>query len=95
MVVRNKIDLSFLIGFIVVFFLVISTIVVSANSNEGYISITIADGDTLWDIAREYEGLYQMSSVQFINWVASNNDINKNVILPGQEITIPVKQDRR
>lgn len=92
----SKLDLSFCIVFFTVFILAISSVAVVASpiDKDEYLEITISEGDTLWEISREYNDLHNMESIKFIEWVSKVNEIEKSYIIPGQKILIPVKLEK-
>ena len=61
------------------------------TSTEEYLKITVADGDTLWNLAEEYEEYHRLSHYEFIKWVEQNNEITASRIFSGKELMIPVK----
>lgn len=62
------------------------------NINEEFISITVKEGDSLWELSKVYADEHQLSSKQFINWVKKTNEID-DTINAGDSIIIPVKTD--
>ncbi|WP_449622129.1 cell division suppressor protein YneA [Robertmurraya sp. Marseille-Q9965] len=60
--------------------------------NEEFISITVEEGDSLWELSKAYADDHQLSSKQFINWVKKTNEIDDNINV-GDSIIIPVKAD--
>jgi LysM repeat protein len=81
--------------FLLIIFLFIGTIIL-INSNEDpaeYITIQINEGDTLWNIAQEYEEYTSYSTSNFIKWVKlNNNSIHTASLTIGKKIIIPVKK---
>lgn len=55
---------------------------------DEYLTITVKEGDSLWELASMYE--HSLSDKQFINWVKKENNIN-NKIVAGESIIIPIK----
>jgi len=64
------------------------SIVNGADSGPSYINVTVEKGDTLWDLAKEYNkgGDIRM----FIHQVRELNDLSGSVIIEGDVIKIPV-----
>ncbi|MFP7296209.1 LysM peptidoglycan-binding domain-containing protein [Neobacillus niacini] len=62
----------------------------NSNVDEEFVTITISEGDSLWEIADEYSQQHSFSNHEFISWVKRHNDIEGDKIFPGEEITIPV-----
>lgn len=62
---------------------------------EDYKVVVIGNGDTLWNLASDYEGHYRGTKEHFIKWVEKNNSIgNVENLKVGQEIIIPVDRDK-
>lgn len=59
--------------------------------NDNYLSITVSEGDSLWELANQYSNEHQLSPEEFINWVKKNNQMNENLSV-GESILIPVKK---
>ncbi|MGG5253685.1 cell division suppressor protein YneA [Neobacillus sp. SM06] len=74
-----------------------SALIIYFQSNsfhkENYVNITIAEGDSLWKIAKEYSQTSSFSHDQFISWVKKHNQIEGDLIYPGEKIAIPVKNN--
>lgn len=60
---------------------------------EEYMSVTVEEGDTVADIAGEYEE-YGLTKHEMIDWIEKNNRISMGELEPGNEIVIPVTKDR-
>lgn len=79
---------------LVVLSILASLILVLTNGDtveEKYISVTINEGETLWDLCKDYADKHSLSEAEFVSWVEETNDINGNVLLVGDEIYIPVE----
>jgi hypothetical protein len=63
----------------------------SIASDDAYITVTIEEGQSLWEIAQAYAGEHNLSESQFVSWVEKENGIEGEVIYPGDEIMIPVE----
>ena len=59
-------------------------------NHESYIKITVSEGDSLWDLANQYASEHSLSDSEFINWVQQQNDIEGDIIYPGDELLIPI-----
>ncbi len=59
-------------------------------SNDEYMTITVSEGDTLWEIAEELSPQLSLTSKEFVQWVEKNNSIYADRIYPGDELVIPV-----
>ena len=60
------------------------------SSNEEFMTITVREGDTLWEIAEELSPQVSLTSKEFVKWVEKNNAIYADRIFPGDELVIPV-----
>lgn len=58
---------------------------------DNYLKITVESGDTLWEIANVYAPDSNLSKKQFIEWVNKQNAIEDNLLHPGDELIIPIK----
>ncbi len=54
-----------------------------------YTSITVAEGDSLWSIAREYMGTHYASAHDYIKEVVNMNSLKDDTIYTGQHLVIP------
>ncbi|AIE59767.1 cell division suppressor protein YneA [Bacillus methanolicus] len=63
---------------------------VKVANSEGYLKVTVKDGESLWTIAEKYSNRHGLSSDEFISWVERTNGINGDKIYPGEELVIPV-----
>lgn len=75
----------------------VACIMIVANTGEAdsseYLSVTVKNGETVWEISNEYAGSYSMSKKQFIKWVEQQNNISANNISAGKKILIPVREE--
>jgi LysM repeat protein len=58
---------------------------------DNYLRVTVESGDTLWELANVYATDSNMSTKQFIDWVNEQNAINDNLLHPGDELIVPIK----
>ncbi|EIJ81401.1 cell division suppressor protein YneA [Bacillus methanolicus PB1] len=63
-----------------------------ANS-EGYLKVTVEEGESLWTIAEKFSDRHGLPSDEFISWVERTNGINGDNIYPGEELVIPVLEN--
>lgn len=63
-----------------------------SSINENYLSITVEEGDSLWQLSKSYSSEHQLSPEEFINWVKKNNQIDEE-LFAGESIIIPVKKN--
>ncbi|GGJ56776.1 LysM repeat protein [Anoxybacillus voinovskiensis] len=57
---------------------------------EKYVEITVAPGDTLWDLANKYDTSHHLSTNEFIDWVMDVNHLPNEKIVAGEKLVIPV-----
>lgn len=73
----------------------IACIMIVANTGQPdsskYVSVTVKNGETVWQLSNEYAGSYNMSKKQFIKWIEDHNNVAANNISAGEELVIPVK----
>ncbi|MGB3368939.1 MAG: LysM peptidoglycan-binding domain-containing protein [Acidaminobacteraceae bacterium] len=72
--------------------LFISLAFADSNSPKQYVQITVASGDTIWSIASEFNYKYfenQKDIRKIIHYINLENQINSNLIYPGDQILIP------
>lgn len=69
------------------------SIIFSAQTNKSatdkYLSIEVAQGESLWKISQKYTEEHNLSQQQFINWVKKANKID-DTIYAGDTLVIPV-----
>ncbi|MBE7029224.1 MAG: LysM peptidoglycan-binding domain-containing protein [Clostridia bacterium] len=91
-VIKNKFRF---IVFLLVMFTLVSLLCVSvfnlgkvySKTTNEYITYYVASGDTLWEIAQEYN-VKNVDTRKFINEIKTVNNIGSNLYI-GQEIIIP------
>lgn len=76
-----------ILSFLTTFILFIQ---ISGPEDTKYKTITIGEGDTLWQIAEQYSGEHNLSAKEFVHWVEQKNGILGERIFPGDELIIPV-----
>lgn len=59
-----------------------------------YVKVTVSEGDSLWKIANVYSGEDSLSNKEFISWVKKHNRIEGDQIYPGDEIVIPISNQK-
>ncbi|MBH9965342.1 LysM peptidoglycan-binding domain-containing protein [Rossellomorea oryzaecorticis] len=82
---------SYIIILFVLSFLSAGYLVVSGGSDPSYETVTVNKGDTLWTIAEKFEGEYNMTREEFIEWVGHENDLISFAIEPGMSLILPVE----
>lgn len=65
----------------------------NSNVDEKYMSVTVSEGDSLWNISNQYSDQHTYSNQEFISWVKKHNEIDGDRIYPGDEIIIPVNYE--
>ena len=83
---------SYAITLIILSFALAFILLLKHQSNEQYVKVTVAEGDTLWKISDQYEGQHTLSNKEFVSWVKKHNENIKDQIFPGEEILIPVSK---
>lgn len=58
-----------------------------------YVSVTVEEGETVADIAAEFEDA-GLTKHEMIDWIEKNNPITMGELEPGNEIIIPVTKDK-
>ncbi len=80
---------------ILVILSILASIILVISNNESveekYMSVTINEGEKLWDLCQNYADKHALSETEFVSWVEEINDINGNVLLVGDKIYIPVE----
>jgi cell division protein YceG involved in septum cleavage len=64
----------------------------SKDQNK-YVTVTISEGDSLWDISNHYSEQHSLSDIEFVSWVKEHNKSTIDPIFPGVEIIIPVRAE--
>lgn len=79
----------FLITFLIslTFFILLSTITVYPKEEVKYDYVCIKTGDTLWDIADDYNN--DIDIRKFVDIIVKENSLSNAVIYPGDIIKIP------
>ncbi|WP_180954708.1 LysM peptidoglycan-binding domain-containing protein [Bacillus sp. V5-8f] len=80
-----------LLGVVFIFSLLLSLKSEQENM-DNYLSIKVATGETLWQLADRYE-TEKLSRTQFISWIEEQNGISAESLQPGDEIFIPVEKN--
>lgn len=55
-----------------------------------YIKLTVSEGDSLYKIADQFKEEQKLSRNEFVSWVQRHNNIDGDIIYPGQKIIIPI-----
>jgi cell division protein YceG involved in septum cleavage len=59
-------------------------------NKDDYLEITVASGDTLWELATKYHDSHHLSTREFIDWVIDVNHLSGQQIVAGEKLVIPV-----
>ena len=83
---------SYTIIFIIGVFTLLSALLVTNidKPEDDYQHITVKKGDTVWDMAEQFDGS-GMTQTEFVSWVQEHNGLHINQLKEGQTIVIPVK----
>ncbi|AQX54189.1 LysM peptidoglycan-binding domain-containing protein [Priestia flexa] len=60
---------------------------------EKYTTVTIAKGDTIWELSQEYSKHHNLSPNEFVEWVQNMNELtvpSTQSLSPGDQLYIPV-----
>jgi LysM repeat protein len=82
---------SYIIILFVLSFLSAGYLVVWGENDPSYETVTVNKGDTLWTIAEKFEGDYNMTKEEFIEWVGHENELITFAIEPGMSLVLPVE----
>lgn len=64
------------------------------SSDDSYVTVTIEDGQSLWEIADSFSEEHNLTESEFVEWVQKENGIIGEKIYPGEELLIPVAAER-
>ncbi|NNU82687.1 cell division suppressor protein YneA [Geobacillus sp. BMUD] len=67
----------------------------SPVDQKEYVTITVAPGDTLWGLAKQYEEEHGLSPNEFIRWVMEMNHLSSSRLTAGEQIVIPVLKSKQ
>jgi len=84
---KNRFFAVLFLMFTVIIFFVGSVISSGKNVNKEYKTITVRQGDTLWDIASKHCG--KMEIRQYIYQIKKVNNLDDAIIYVGQKINLP------
>ncbi|MFF2449755.1 LysM peptidoglycan-binding domain-containing protein [Neobacillus sp. NPDC058068] len=73
-------------------FAIVLSIQNHTNDKENYLKVKISEGDSLWEISKQYSEQHTLSNEEFVGWVKRNNKNIDDHIFPGEEIIIPVNK---
>lgn len=72
-----------------------ATLIIKLNlpAAHPYMTITIQDGESLWEISQKYEDRHGLSELQFIEWVEKKNGISRDYIMAGKDLMLPITNE--
>lgn len=74
-----------------IFFLsCVGPMLLDKNEQHEFQSITVTEGDTLWEIASSYQG--SIATREVINLIKMENNITNDIIQAGQVLRVPIIQ---
>ena len=86
--------ITFVTVLILLFYVIVAGIFSKAtaldNNRNSYVTIEVAEGDTLWDITRTY-GNPKKDIGENIYDICKENGIKNSIIYPGEELLIKIK----
>jgi LysM repeat protein len=62
----------------------------NSTVEEKFVTITVSEGDSLWQISNQYSDHHSYSNNEFVSWIKQHNNLEGDRIYPGDEITIPI-----
>ncbi|WP_053362210.1 LysM peptidoglycan-binding domain-containing protein [Bacillus sp. FJAT-27251] len=60
------------------------------SDEEEYITVTVKEGESLWELAEDLSDGHNLSKHEFISWVEKENGIIGGRILAGEELIVPI-----
>ena len=82
---------SIILGFLSLVALLIIKIDVTPTKIDQYMTITIKDGESLWQISQKYEEQHGLSNEEFFKWVEKHNGISRDYIVAGKDLLLPIE----
>ena len=72
--------------------IIIKTNLTPTDTNQ-YMTITIKDGESLWQISQKYEEQHGLSNEEFFKWVEKHNGVSRDYIVAGKDLVLPIKSE--
>ena len=73
----------------------VASIIIKKNltptDTNQYMTITIKDGESLWEISQKYEEQHGLSKEEFFKWVEKHNGISRDYIVAGKDLLLPIE----
>jgi cell division protein YceG involved in septum cleavage len=75
----------------------VASIIIKTNLTptdaDQYMTITIKDGESLWEISQKYEEQHGLSREEFFKWVEKHNGVSRDYIVAGKDLVVPIKSE--
>ena len=82
---------------ILVFLSLVASIIIKTNltstDTDQYMTITIQDGESLWEISQKYEEQHGLSKEEFFKWVEKHNGVSRDYIVAGKDLVLPIENE--
>ena len=72
--------------------IIIKTNLTSTDTDQ-YMTITIQDGESLWEISQKYEEQHGLSKEEFFKWVEKHNGVSRDYIVAGKDLVLPIENE--
>lgn len=72
--------------------IIIKTNLTTTDSDQ-YMTITIQDGESLWEISQKYEEQHGLSKEEFFKWVEKHNGVSRDYIVAGKDLVLPIENE--
>lgn len=59
---------------------------------EEYITVTVKEGDSLWNLAEDLAERHNQPVEEFVSWIEKENQIPDGRIYTGDELVVPIIQ---
>ena len=69
--------------------IIIKTNLTPTDANQ-YMTITVKDGESLWEISQTYEEQHGLSKEEFFKWVEKHNGVSRDYIVAGEDLVLPI-----
>ncbi|WP_071459534.1 cell division suppressor protein YneA [Bacillus massilinigeriensis] len=82
---------SFAIILLAVSLIFVLVFAVQADSKECYVTVTVEEGETLWNIAQQYSEGHNLTTGDFVKLIETENGIAGGIIRAGDKLVVPVQ----
>lgn len=93
----KKIWRNYSYSIILVVLSLVASIIIKTNLTptdaDQYMTITIKDGESLWEISQKYEEQHGLSREEFFKWVEKHNGVSRDYIVAGKDLVVPIKSE--